>query len=143
MGSERVIFSTFDECYTFNKDKIKTNIKTGRILDLYNFEIKGRLSEVKKALQVIYRQQKDPFKINLAFGYILRSVVQETYVFFHPSNNNAYLNQPKLIVNDSDKQEFLELIDPDEITEFVYKSKFQSSWVVSSIVSVTFRVTKM
>ena len=102
MTAEKKIFPTFEQCYQFNKEKIRTKIKRGRILDLYNCEIKGKLNKIKKALEVIYREQKDPIKINFSFGYILRSIVQEQYVFFHPSNNNAYLNQPKLIINDGD-----------------------------------------
>ena len=143
MTAEKKIFPTFEQCYQFNKEKIRTKIKRGRILDLYNCEIKGKLNKIKKALEVIYREQKDPIKINFSFGYILRSIVQEQYVFFHPSNNNAYLNQPKLIINDGDKQELLKLVVADDINEFVYKSKFKSSWVVHSIVSVAFRITKL
>ena len=137
------ILSTADESYRANIHTIQSKVKKGRIQDLYNFEIKGQLNNIKNFVNDIFQRQNKPFKINLAFGYVLQSVAEEKYKFFHPSNNNSFLPQPKLIQTDKDKDDLIELCNPESITDFVYKSRFASSWVVHSIVCVTFRLTKL
>lgn len=142
MSRER-LFTTSDETYRVNHQVIQSKYKQGRIQDIHNFEIKGQLSNLKNFIDHIFQQQNKPFKINLAFGYILQSVAEEKYMFFHPSNNNSYLVQPKLIQTEKDKDELIESCNSENIKDFVYTSRFASSWVVHSIVSVAFRVTKL
>ena len=67
MDSE--VYNSFNECYTANRDKIATKAKVGRIQKLYHFEIKGNLNLVIQNLKEIFRENPNPFKINLSFGY--------------------------------------------------------------------------
>lgn len=142
MSRERV-FTTEEEVYRSNLRAIQTKHKQGRIQDLYNFELKGQLSNVKEFIDDIFQQQIKPFKINFAFGYVLESVVDEKYIFYHPSNNNSFLPRPKLIQNEKDKDTLIEMSNSEIIKDFVFKSIFASSWVLRSVVCVAFRVTKM
>lgn len=142
MSRERV-FTTEEEVYRNNLHAIQTKYKQGRIQDLYNFELKGQLRNVKEFIDDIFQQQKKPFKINFAFGYTLQSVVDDKYMFYHPSNNNSFLPQPKLMQNEKDKDALIEMCNPENIKEFVFKSTFSSSWVYRSVVCIAFRVTKM
>jgi len=138
------VSATAEEAYRNNYIKIKTSCKRGRIQDLYTFEVKGRLRSVSDFITEIYQNHRHAFKINLAFGYILRSVGDEPkYAFYHPSNNNSFLPSPKIIRDVEDKDELTELCNTDNITSFVYNTRLTSSWQVHSIVSVAFRVTKL
>ena len=139
MNSE--VFDSFEACYLANRDKITTKVKDGRIQKLKHYEIKGDLNMVTQLLKEIFRDNLNPFKINISFGYILKSVPQDSFRFYHPSNNNPFLANPKLIQNERDQAALLELCEQDNILEFVYKQTLTSSWVVSSIVCFSVRIT--
>ena len=68
------VFNTFNECYTVNQSRIVSKVKKGRILDLYHFEIKGDLNLVVEHLKDICHKYSQPIKINIAFGFILKTV---------------------------------------------------------------------
>ena len=138
MDSE--VYNSFNECYTANRDKIATKAKVGRIQKLYHFEIKGNLNLVIQNLKEIFRENPNPFKINLSFGYVLKTVAHDSFRFYHPSNNRSLLPTPKLIQDDQDKDALLESCNSDNILEFVYKQTLESSWVVSSIVCFAARI---
>ena len=137
------LYDSFEECYRANQHQIVDRSRKGRILNLYHFELKGDLNLVVKSLRDVIGGNSKPFKLNLGFGYILKSVAQDKFKFFHPSNNNTFLAAPKLIQTDQDVEDLIDLCGSDDILEFVYKSTLASSWVVNSIVCLTIRVYKM
>ena len=141
MDSE--VFDSFGSCYAANQDKIATKVKDGRIQKLRHYEIKGDLNMVTQLLKDIFRNNLDPFKINLSFGYVLKSVTHDSFRFYHPSNNSSFLPYPKLIQNQQDQDELLEMCKPDNILEFVYKQTLASSWAVNSIVCFAVRMSHL
>ena len=114
------VFNTFNECYTVNQSRIVSKVKKGRILDLYHFEIKGDLNLVVEHLKDICHKYSQPIKINIAFGFILKTVAHNNYRFYHPSNNNNFFSNPKLIQTATDQRMLLEACNPDNILEAVY-----------------------
>jgi len=139
----QTVYDSFQECYSSNIDKIATKTKKGRILQLYHFDLKSDLNLVAERLEFIFKENPHLFKINLAFGYIIKTVTHEQYRFYHLSNNVSFLPSPKLIQNSSDKQSLLDMTTPDNIREFVFKSTLASNWVVFSIVCFSARVYVM
>lgn len=143
MNLELREFHSFADCYTANQTKIASKVTKGRFQHLYHFEVKGDLALVAKHLEAIFRDNLQAYKVNLAFGYILKTVARENYKFYHPSNNNSLLPQAKLIQNRQDQDNLLNLCTPDNILEFVYNSRMASSWVVSSVVCFSVRITPL
>ena len=118
--------------------------RKGIILDLHHFEIKGDLALVSVHVRDILKETTTrPFKLNLAFGYIIKTLADEKFKYYHPSNNNSFLPNTKLIQTPEDESSLVAMLDPDNILEFVYSSALESSWVVHAIVSCGVRVYKM
>ena len=135
-----VVYDSFIKCYDANREKIETKSRKGRMLHLYHFEIKGDLTLVPTFVRNILKDTARPIKINLAFGYIIKTVADEKFKYFHPSNNNAFLPDTKLIQTPEDESSLLTTLEGDNILEFVYGSTLESSWVVHAIVCFSVRV---
>ena len=60
-------------------------------------------------------QFSSPIKINLAFGYIIKTVADEQYKYNHPSNNNAFLSNTKIIQTPEDKSSLMTTLEADNI----------------------------
>jgi len=138
------VYDSFIECYNANREKIATKTRKGAILDLHHFEIKGDLSLVSVYVGDIFKETTTrPIKLNLAFGYVIKTLADEKFKYYHPSNNNPFLLNTKLIQTTEDESDLVSMLAPDNILEFVYSSALESSWVVHAIVSCGVRVYKM
>lgn len=134
------VYGSFIECYEGNRSKIMSRSRKGRFLHLYHFEIKGDLALVPSLVRGLLKDISSPIKINLAFGYIIKTVADEQYTYYHPSNNNAFLANTKLIQTPEDERSLMASLEADNILEFVYNSTLESSWVVHAIVCFSVRV---
>ena len=137
------VYDSFIECYEGNQNQIMSMSRKGRVLHLHHFEIKGDLALVPTLVRGLLKDISLPIKINLAFGYIIKTVADEQYKYYHPSNNNAFLSNTKIIQTPEDESSLMTTLEADNILEFVYSSTLESSWVVHSIVCFSVRVYVM
>ena len=77
--------------YLLHCNTIQTQKNSGnRVQDRYNFTLHDMTaSTFPEMVRRIFRQQTTAFKINLAFGFILRNVETGLLRYYHSSQNNA------------------------------------------------------
>jgi len=61
-------------------------------------------------LRGIFRIQKNAFKINLAFGFILSNVETREKRYYYPSQNRLIFDQPLVVVDKADLQRVLQRV---------------------------------
>lgn len=139
------IFESFNSCYKENHQQIATKTRPGRILDLFHFEVNGDLSQIPTHVRSVLKDypQLGGVKINISFGYILKALEENSFRFYHPSNNDPYFESPQLISNQEEIERVTLLLTKDNILEHVYKTKLNSSWVVETVACFTVRVYKL
>ncbi|KXJ24425.1 Zinc finger and SCAN domain-containing protein 22 [Exaiptasia diaphana] len=88
------------EVYSQNWNHIRTRFRRGnRLADSYNFRLYSRLpDELLHHLDDIFNDQNSVFKINVAFGFILRNNETNELPYYYTSrNNNPFLINPLLL----------------------------------------------
>ena len=67
-------------------------------------------SDIRDMLQDIFRSQKNAFKINLAFGFILSNVETGEKRYYYPLQNGLIYDQPLVVADEADLQRVLQLV---------------------------------
>ena len=127
---------------------IKTSTKRGRIVDRYHFYLNdgNRVSSnILSFVEQIFTEQNKPFKVNVAFGMILKNFKTDVLRFFHPSNNNRIFERPMLIDsnNTTSPKDLADMLNPETIADFAVVSRPSSEWLLEQIVCIEFVVTKL
>ncbi|KAJ7365748.1 hypothetical protein OS493_002464 [Desmophyllum pertusum] len=81
-----------------------------KTVDIYNYRLQNQGAELEEVLRHVFRQKRNAFKVNLAFGFILKNVETGEVRYFYPSQNGFVFDAPFLITNDADLDAFLEKI---------------------------------
>ena len=98
---------------------------------------------VDKILTKIIQKQKNRFKINYSFGFVLRNIETQSYRYYHSSHNNAQvLDRAILISNRHDLVNFLNTLSEEDFLETLTRPdcKFHLSFsysVFSYFISVS------
>ena len=116
-----------------------------RIQDWYNFRLSTMSpTALREQLSRIFADQTTVFKINFAFGFILRNTETGALQYHQLSaNNNLVLEQPFLVSNREDLERALEEISNIDFLEWVRQQRPNSKWVVDLVTSVTWFVWKL
>ena len=84
------------------------------------------------------------FKVNFAFGFILRNTETGALQYHHPSaNNNLVLEQPFLVSNREALERLYQQIAEIDFLEWVRQQRPNSKWVVDLVTNVTWFVWKL
>ena len=67
-------------------------------------------SVIGDMLRAIFRTQKNAFKINLSFGFILSNVETGEKRYYYPSQNGLIFDQPLVVADEADLQRLLQRI---------------------------------
>lgn len=76
-------------------------------MDIYNYRLQNQGADLEEVLRHIFRQQRNAFKVNLAFGFISKNVETGEVRYFYPSQNGFVFDAPFLITDDVDLDAFL------------------------------------
>jgi hypothetical protein len=124
--------------------QIRTSHTRGYIVDQFNFQLEyTSLPALKEHFAHIYQKIDCAFKINFAFGFVLREVKSGTLRYFYASNNNNFLPTPVLIKRPSDLDQVYNELDKDDLLEYVRKEKPNSRWVVEAFTNLLVYVYKL
>ena len=97
---------------------------------------------VDKILTKIIQKQKNRFKINYSFGFVLRNIKTQSCRYYHSSHNNAQvLDRAVLISNRHDLVNFLNALSEEDFLETLTRP--DTKWQIVDITNVTFYVTKL
>ena len=117
---------------------IRTHTSHGPVQSRYNF----RLTTSDTAgleLGHIFAEQTTAFKLNISYGFILRNRTSGRHRYYHSSCNccGRYLNEPSLITNADNFENFLERIKEPDILKWALSQRPNSEWVVELVTNAT------
>ena len=93
----------------------------------------------------MFREQTNAFKINLSYGFVLRNKNTGQYKYYHTSCNccGRYLDEPSLVTNCKDFDDFLERIRETDVLQWAINQRPDSAWVCELVTNVTFFVNRI
>ena len=99
MGYHITMVYHISDCYGTNQALILDRFQEEPIESVYNIPMfpSIRIWGIGQTLQGIYDRQGQAFKINLAFGFIMRHVAMGQYGYFIPFDNVSTFETPILI----------------------------------------------
>ena len=80
-------------------------------------------SDIRDMLRAIFCAQKNAFKINLAFGFILSNVDTGEKRYYYPSQNGLIFDHPLVVADKADLQRVLQRVGETDWLEYVRQQK--------------------
>lgn len=142
---ERVA-EVYKPIYRANYNTIRTRETKGRIKTVYHFLItenytknvaKSLLSTLSDDFNVLNR-----YKINAAFGFILRNIATDELKFFYPSLNCMLYDTPQTVSNQSEFDKLLDDLEREDATAYAMANRPSTKWRVAQIVCLRLDVYK-
>ena len=127
-------------CIRQHWNEIRSRTKNGKHVVIYTFRLETPLDQVIKD---VFKRQKTAFKINIAFGFILRNSETGEVKYYYPSQNGFLYEEPILISNEEDVNRFLVKIQDTDWQEFVRRQKPNSKWRVSLLCNAALHIYKV
>lgn len=134
------------EIYRTKWRQIRTRFNRNRkVQDLYNFRINTlNTEELNQQLTHIFQEQRNVFRLNVSFGFVLRNNETGETQYYHASHNNGRLfDEPFLITNAQDMERLYDDIKNIDIMEWAKQKRPNSKWIVTWVTNVCFYVTKI
>ena len=129
-----------------NWGSIRTHVVHGPIQTRYNHRLSSLdMRDSHEQLRVLFDQQTTSFKINCSFAFILKEKQSDRLKYYHSSNNccGRYLEEPSLIGNRADFDQFLERIREPDILKWAIAQRPNSDWVCEMATNVTFFINRI
>ena len=131
----------YQDIYKGSWSTIKTSIKQGRLKDVYHFPIlTNDNGEILSKGEEVVAKYNEKFKVNVAFGFILKDRTTDELKFFHPSNNTMLFKLPRLLETPSDYRQFVEDIEQQDAFEYARLHRPSTKWTVERTVCVRFDI---
>ena len=102
--------------------------KNKTVYNVVTNDLENGHKEFKDAIEEIYEQQENSFKINLMLGVILRHIVTGEFRYFTPYSNDYLLPQTQLIASRIDVDSFLKKLKDIDPANYVRNKRPNSSW---------------
>ena len=101
--------------------------------------------ELQEPLRQLFEEQTTSFKINCSFAFILKNKTTNRLKYYHSSNNccGRLLEEPALITNRGDFDQFLERIHQPDILQWAVAQRPNSDWVCEHVTNATFFLNRI
>ena len=119
---------------------IRTHVSRGPLQCRYDYRLTTLDTTVLETpLKIMFQEQTNAFKINLSYGFVLRNKNTGQYKYYHSSCNccGRYLDEPSLITNSNDFDDFLERIRETDVLQWAINQRPDSAWVCELVTNVT------
>ena len=136
----------FKKIYRDNRDTIHAGHDMGNIRAVYNFptnDFNGETETVRPHLDQILANEQHSFKINLAFGLILRHLDTGEYRYYTAYYNNTILDLPYRIDNVHDINSLISELDGMELLDLIMRTRESTKWQKIFISNITYFVYRM
>ena len=91
--------------------------------------------------KTVMKNQKTRFKINYAFGFVLRNIETGEFRYYHASNNTLMLDTAVLISNETKLNELLANITDESFPDFILRP--DTKWRLHQITNLLFFVSHL
>ena len=129
-----------------NWGSIRTHVVHGPVQTRYNRRLTSLdTRDLHEQLRVIFEEQTTSFKINCSFAFILKNKTTDRLKYYHSSNNccGRLLEEPALITNRGDFDQFLERIHQPDILQWAVAQRPNSDWVCEHVTNATFFLNRI
>ena len=124
--------------YAENYRAIRHYVRPNRVQSIYNIRLTPTRSDFALRLEQIFHEQKNSFKINASFGYVLRHRVTHELRYFHASlNNHRMMDMPILVNTLQDYRRFVDALDSFDSLEYARQQRPDSQWVVDEVTNLS------
>ena len=130
------------QCYRDNWSQIRSGQWGGKRILVHTQQLETG-SDIGNMLRGIFRVQKNAFKINMAFGFILSNVETGEKRYYYPSQNGLIFDQPLVVADEADLQRVLQCVGETDWLEYVRQQKPKSKWHIALLTNVTFHLYPM
>ena len=136
----------YKEIYQKNYRTIRTRIDEGRFRTVYHFLVtsdytRGKARDFLAAVDFQFSPQNS-YKVNAAFGFILRNIRTNELRFFHPSNNLMLYEIPVVVAGRKDITKLLDDLESEDARAYAFAHRPSTAWRMAKIVCVRFDVYK-
>ena len=145
LNEEGVVDQALQDLYRQHAHEIYIEHYQGVVHAEYNFPTtNGTITyqQIRNHLEQILRSEGQAFKINMAFGLILRDIVSSEFTFFHPIESDGVMERPILITNQRDIDKFMEMLKNLNILEHLTKRRPNTRKVFHSVTNVMFYINR-
>lgn len=125
------------KCYVENWHQIRTRQCGGKLRVKHLFRLDEE-SDISQMIKDIFMSQGGPFKMNLAFGFILQNEETKEVRYFYPSENSKVFEYPVTIATVKDVEKLKERLEDVDWLEYVRQKKPNSKWNIAIITNVDF-----
>ena len=125
---------------------IRTHATRGPLQCRYDYRLTTLDTTVlEPSLKIMFQEQTCAFKINLSYGFVLRNKNTGQYKYYHTSCNccGRYMDEPSLITNSKDFDDFLERIRETDVLQWAINQRPDSAWVCELVTNITFFVNRI
>ena len=129
-----------------NWGSIRTHVVHGPIQTRYNYRLTTMdTRELHEQLRQLFEEQTTSFKLNCSFAFILKNKTTNRLKYYHSSNNccGRLLEEPALITNRGDFDQFLERIHQPDILQWAVAQRPNSDWVCEHVTNATFFLNRI
>ena len=136
----------YKEIYRKNYRTIRTRMDKGRFRTVYHFLVtsdytRDKASDFLAAVDFQFSPQNS-YKVNAAFGFILRNIRTNELRFFHPSNNLMLYEIPVVVAGRKDIAKLLDDLESEDARAYAFAHRPSTAWRMAKIVCVRFDVYK-
>jgi len=143
----RDVEDEYKEIYKKYFRTIQTRINRGRLRTVYHFLVTGNYSRniAKDHISSMDFQLniQNAYKVNVAFGFILRNIRTQELRFFHPSNNSMLYELPTVVSNRNDILRLLNDLENEDARAYAMAHRPSTEWRMEKIVCIRFDVYKV
>ena len=125
---------------------VRTRVTRGPLQCRYDYRLTTLDTTVLETpLKNMFQEQTNAFKINLSYGFVLMNKNTGRYKYYHSSCKccGRYLDEPSLITNSKDFDDFLERIRETDVLQWAINQRPDSAWVCELVTNVTFFVNRI
>ena len=120
---------------------IRTGVARGPLQCRFHYRLTILDTTVlEEPLKIMFKEQTHSFKTNLSYGFILSNKDTGQYRYYHYSCKwcGRYLDEPTLVTNTKDFDDFLERIRGTDVLQWAIIQRPDSVWVCELVTNVTF-----
>ena len=121
------------QCYRDNWSQIRSRQRGGKCVLVHTQRLEAA-SDIGNTLRAIFRAQRNAFKINLVFGFILSNVETGEKQYYYPSQNGLIFDHPLVV---------LQRVGGTDWLEYVRQQKPNNKWHIALLTNVTFHLYPM
>ena len=135
-GTDRNLRQVYIKNFPRIRDSETLNCRS-RIYPRYLNHTNSPLIEtIVHAIEDIFYRQTNAFKMNLSFSFILQHRETGEYRYHYASNNNQFLNTPRLIRNQRDLENLLDHLAAKDFPSHLKDQRPNTKWIIERIVSL-------